>query len=94
MSDTINDDQAQEKMKRIPEWELSNASIVRSFEFDEYPLAIDFVNAVAEIAEEAFHHPDIFISYTKVKLTLTTHDVGGLTESDFEVATRIDSLDY
>ena len=80
-------------MKRIPEWELSDASIVRSFEFDEYPLAIDFVNAVAEIAEEAFHHPDRFISYTNVKLTLTTHDVGGLTESDFEVAARIDSLD-
>ena len=93
MSDAINDDQAREKMKRIPEWELTNASILRSFEFDEYPLAIDFVNSVAEIAEEASHHPDIFISYTNVKLTLTTHDVGGLTESDFEVAARIDSLD-
>ena len=92
MSDAINEDQAREKMKRIPEWELTNTSILRSFEFDEYPLAIDFVNAVAEIAEEAFHHPDIFINYTNVKLTLTTHDVGGLTESDFEVAARIDSL--
>jgi len=49
------------------------------------------VNTVAEIAEEAQHHPDISINYTNVQLVLTTHSTGGLTESDFEVALRIDS---
>ena len=84
----------QERIKKIPEWELNEDSISRSFEFDEYQLAIDFVNAVAEIAEEAQHHPDISINYTSVTLVLTTHSKGGLTESDFEVAIRIDSLGY
>lgn len=82
----------QESIKKIPEWELNEDSISRSFEFDEYQLAIDFVNAIAEIAEEAQHHPDISINYTSVTLVLTTHSKGGLTESDFEVAIRIDSL--
>ena len=84
----------QESIKKIPEWELNEDSISRSFEFDEYQLAIDFVNAIAEIAEEAQHHPDISINYTSVTLVLTTHSKGGLTESDFEVAIRIDSLGY
>ena len=84
----------QERIKKIPEWELNEDSISRSFEFDEYQLAIDFVNAIAEIAEEAQHHPDISINYTSVTLVLTTHSKGGLTESDFEVAIRIDSLGY
>ena len=79
-------------IKKIPEWELNEDSISRSFEFDEYQFAIDFVNTIAEIAEEAQHHPDISINYTNVTLVLTTHSKGGLTDSDFEVALRIDSL--
>ena len=53
---------------------------------------MDFVNAVAEIAEESEHHPDIEIKYNKVKLTLTTNSKGGLTDIDFEVAEKIDTL--
>ncbi|MEC9035494.1 MAG: 4a-hydroxytetrahydrobiopterin dehydratase [Verrucomicrobiota bacterium] len=91
MPNTLSPEIIQERMKKIPEWELNEDSISRSFEFDEYQPAIDFVNTVAEIAEEAQHHPDISISYTNVTLVLTTHSKGGLTESDFEVAIRIDS---
>lgn len=94
MPNTLMPEIIQERIKKIPEWELNEDSISRSFEFDEYQLAIDFVNAVAEIAEEAQHHPDISINYTSVTLVLTTHSKGGLTESDFEVAVRIDSLGY
>ena len=94
MPNTLIPEIIQERIKKIPEWELNEDSISRSFEFDEYQLAIDFVNAVAEIAEEAQHHPDISINYTSVTLVLTTHSKGGLTESDFEVAVRIDSLGY
>lgn len=94
MPNTLMPEIIQERIKKIPEWELNEDSISRSFEFDEYQLAIDFVNAVAEIAEEAKHHPDISINYTSVTLVLTTHSKGGLTESDFEVAVRIDSLGY
>ena len=91
MPNTLSPEIIQERMKKIPEWELNEDSISRSFEFDEYQPAIEFVNTVAEIAEEAQHHPDISISYTNVILVLTTHSKGGLTESDFEVAIRIDS---
>ncbi len=91
MPNTLSPEIIQERMKKIPEWELNEDSISRSFEFDEYQPAIDFVNTVAEIAEEAQHHPDISISYSNVTLVLTTHSKGGLTESDFEVAIRIDS---
>ena len=93
MPNTLSPKIIQERMKKIPEWELNEDSISRSFEFDEYLPAIDFVNTVAEMAEEAQHHPDISISYTTVTLVLTTHSKGGLTESDFEVAIRIDSYE-
>jgi 4a-hydroxytetrahydrobiopterin dehydratase len=79
-------------MKKVPKWEHEGDSIERSFEFDDFPAAIEFVNAVAEVAEEAFHHPDIHVRYTAVTLSLTTHDKGGLTGSDFELASRIDHL--
>lgn len=93
MTNTLMPEMIQERIKKIPEWELNEDSISRRFEFDEYLPAIDFVNVVAEIAEEAQHHPDITINYTNVTLVLTTHSKGGLTESDFEVAIRIDSLE-
>jgi|TARA_B100001250_G_C19740142_1_gene762655 4a-hydroxytetrahydrobiopterin dehydratase len=93
MTDTLMPEIIQERIKKIPEWELNVDSISRRFEFDEYLSAIDFVNTVAEIAEEAQHHPEILINYTSVALVLTTHSKGGLTESDFEVAIRIDSLE-
>ena len=92
MSNALTPEIIQERIKKIPEWELNEDSISRSFEFDEYQFAIDFVNTIAEIAEEAQHHPDISINYTNVTLVLTTHSKGGLTESDFEVALRINSL--
>ena len=93
MHNSISHDLALENMKKIPEWDLNSTSISRAFEFDEYMSAIEFVKTVAEIAEEAHHHPDISIAYTTVTLTLTTHEVSGITESDFEVASRIDSLE-
>ena len=79
-------------IKKIPEWDLEDKSVTRAVEFDSFSEAIDFVNDVAEIAEDAQHHPDIDVRYTRVTLTLTTHDKGGLTAADFEMAGRIDTL--
>ena len=81
-----------ERMKRIPEWELEKKHIERTFEFDDFADAIDFVNAIAEVAEEEEHHPDIEIHYNKVRLVLSTHSKGGVTELDFALAERIDTL--
>jgi len=92
MSDLIEEDDLSSALKKCPEWELEKQSITRTVEFEEFMDAIDFVNDLAEIAEEAQHHPDITIRYTKVTLKLTTHDAGGLTELDIELAQRIDNL--
>jgi 4a-hydroxytetrahydrobiopterin dehydratase len=62
------------------------------FEFKDFPNALEFVNAVAKIAEIAQHHPDINIRWNKVTLTLSTHDAGGMTEKDFKLARQFDQL--
>jgi 4a-hydroxytetrahydrobiopterin dehydratase len=71
---------------------LESREIKREFIFQNFVRAIDFVNKVAELAEEINHHPDISISYNKVRLTLSTHKAGGLTEKDFLLASRIDKI--
>jgi len=92
MSDRIAKADLETHLKRIPEWEIENDAIERSFEFDDFTQAMDFVNGVAEIAEEAEHHPDIDIRWNKVRLMLSTHSQGGITENDFSLAERIDML--
>jgi len=92
MSDLIPATELKAALKKCPEWEIEKKTIVRTIEFEEFTEAIDFINDLAEIAEDAQHHPDIDIRFTKVTLTLTTHDAGGVTESDIELAHRIDNL--
>ncbi len=79
-------------MKKVPEWETDKKKIERVFEFDDFTAAMDFVNLVAEISEEQEHHPDIDIRYNRVKLAISTHTKDGLTELDFQLAERIDTL--
>ena len=79
-------------LKRTPEWEIDGKKIVRTVEFDGFTEAVDFLNEVAEVAEDEGHHPDVDIRYGKVILMLTTHDAGGVTEADVEVAKRLDNL--
>jgi 4a-hydroxytetrahydrobiopterin dehydratase len=76
----------------LPNWRRAGEIISRSFEFPDFPAAIKFVNAVAELAEQAQHHPDIDVRWNKVTLALTTHDAGGLTEKDFALARHCDAL--
>lgn len=92
MSDLLAPDELAPFMKKVPEWEVEGAAITRTIEFDDFMEGIDFVNGVAEIAEEIQHHPEIDIRWCTVTLRLTTHDQGGLTQSDFELAQRIDNL--
>ena len=92
MADLIKADELKNRLKKIPEWELEKKHIERTFEFDDFTEAIDFVNAVAEVSEDEEHHPDIDIRYNKVRLILSTHSKGGLTDLDFGLAERIDTL--
>ncbi|HZT21961.1 MAG TPA: 4a-hydroxytetrahydrobiopterin dehydratase [Verrucomicrobiae bacterium] len=76
----------------VPNWKRDGATISRTFQFKDFPAAMKFVNAVADAAEAAWHHPDIDIRWNKVTLTLTTHDAGGLTDKDFALAKKFDEL--
>jgi 4a-hydroxytetrahydrobiopterin dehydratase len=76
----------------VPDWKLSGAAIVRTFQFQDFPAAIKFVESVAALAEQAWHHPDIDIRWNRVTLTLSTHDADGLTEKDFALARQFDKL--
>ena len=74
-------------------WSQRPDALERDFEFDDFKAAMEFVNRVADAAEEANHHPDIFIhGWNKVRLTLSTHDSGGLTDKDHELSRRIDEV--
>jgi 4a-hydroxytetrahydrobiopterin dehydratase len=80
------------RLAAIPRWQLVNGEIVRTFEFPDFTASLAFVNKVGQLAESANHHPDIDIRYNKVRLALVTHDAGGLTNNDFDLAAKIESL--
>lgn len=81
-----------EKLKHLHGWKLEQGEIVRTVTFADFVDAMRFVNKVAEKAEAAGHHPDIYIRYNKVRLALVSHDAGGLTEKDFQIAAAIDRI--
>jgi 4a-hydroxytetrahydrobiopterin dehydratase len=92
MTQLLSEDEIASKLKGS-EWSREGDEIVREWQLDDFAHAMAFVNRVAEAAEEANHHPDIFVhGWNKVRLALTNHSAGGLTEADFEMATRIDGL--
>jgi 4a-hydroxytetrahydrobiopterin dehydratase len=82
----------EERLSSLPGWKLEAPEIVRVVEFADFVAAMAFVNKVAEKAELAGHHPDIDIRYNRVRLALVTHDAGGLTERDFDLAASIEAL--
>jgi len=76
-------------MEAVPGWESNGREITRTYKFKNFAEAMAFVNKVAGLAEAADHHPDINIRYNKVRLTLSTHSAGGLTDKDFSLANQI-----
>ncbi|MDO8521616.1 MAG: 4a-hydroxytetrahydrobiopterin dehydratase [bacterium] len=93
---------AEETMKHVPGWAIADdppqsgraggMKISRDFVFKEFKEAMVFVNTVADIAENEGHHPDISISWNKVRLELSTHAIGGLSTNDFIVAAKVNAL--
>lgn len=88
----LTEDQIEASLSEHAEWSESGGAIQRTYQFDDFAGSMRFVNAVAEAAEAAQHHPDILIRYNKVTLTVSTHDAGGLTHKDFDLAAQIDGL--
>ena len=81
-----------ERLRSLPQWKREGEEIVRHFEFADFAAAMVFVNRLAALAEKAAHHPDIDIRYNKVRLALVSHDKGGLTERDMQMASAVDGL--
>ena len=88
----LSQKEAEELARAIPLWTPGTGAIEREFRFRDFREAMEFVNRVAALANEQDHHPDIFISYSNVRLTLSTHKINGLSLNDFIVAAKIDQV--
>lgn len=75
-----------------PEWDVLDGKLTRTFEFPSYAAGVLFAVGVANVAERMDHHPDLTIGYRRVKVAVSTHDVGGISPFDFELARRVDGL--
>lgn len=92
MADALSEPEIQSKLDKLERWTRNGDTIERTFRFAAFMDGIEFINRLARAAEAADHHPDIDIRYTRVKLGLTTHSVGGLTALDFDMASQADRL--
>ena len=90
MADLLSGDEIAD---RLPdEWDREGDEIVRVYEFDDYLGASGFLAAAAGVAEDAWHHPEITITWGEVEVRLTTHDAGGITDNDTDLAARFNDL--
>jgi 4a-hydroxytetrahydrobiopterin dehydratase len=88
----MSDDEVTRELHRLGGWEREGDALTREFEFANFVGSVDFVNRLTPVAEEMNHHPDLSIAWNKVTVSLSTHSEGGITENDFKLATKLDSL--
>jgi 4a-hydroxytetrahydrobiopterin dehydratase len=88
----MSDDEVKDRLSKMGGWERDGGALVHQFEFANFVGSVDFVNRITPIAEEMNHHPDLAISWNKVTVSLSTHSEGGITENDFKLAAKIDSV--
>ncbi len=88
----LSAEEASARLRALHGWKIDSDKLMKIFQFKDFRAALGFVNRVGEAAEEAGHHPDIDIRYNRVTLALTTHDAGGLTSKDFDLADRTERL--
>jgi 4a-hydroxytetrahydrobiopterin dehydratase len=93
MAQLLNEAEIQEHVSQLPSWTLEGKEIKCVRKFKDFVEAIAFVNRLVDPAESAGHHPDLSISYSKVTVSLTSHDAGGLTEQDFAMAKTINGIE-
>jgi len=90
MADLLSEEEIAERLPA--DWDRDGDEIVRAYEFDSYLEGVGFASGAAGLAEEAFHHPELIVDWREVEVRLTTHDAGGITTNDTELATRFDEL--
>jgi len=87
----LSDQEIEQALTECDGWSRDGDAIVKEFDRGDFAGSVDFVNALAPSAEEMNHHPDLEISWSKVKVKITTHSEGGLTGNDFELARKVDA---
>ncbi|MGH2734022.1 MAG: 4a-hydroxytetrahydrobiopterin dehydratase [Actinomycetota bacterium] len=90
MADLLDEEEIEQRLDELGDWERDNGSIQKVFELEDFGAAMKFVNEVAKLADRYDHHPDIDIRWNRVKLVLSTHSEGGLTARDFDFAGEIE----
>jgi len=90
---TLTAEQVTAELAATPGWEVADGQITKTVTRKDFRDALLYLNAVGYLAEQANHHPDIFISWNKVTLTLVSHSAGGLTAKDFALARQVNDLD-
>jgi len=89
----LDKEEIAEKLSKLNNWLLETNQIAKQYQFKDFAESLKFVNKVGNVAEEMDHHPDIFIhSWNKVKITISTHSEGGITNKDFQLAEIIEGL--
>ena len=89
----LSDEEIESQLDDLEGWARDGDAIRKEFKLDDFKGSVDFVNRLTPLAEEMNHHPDLSISWNKVAVSISTHSEGGLTANDFELASRIDSLE-
>jgi len=89
----LSDSEIEAKLAELDGWKRGGDAIVKTFERGDFVGSVRFVDSLVDPAEEMNHHPDVEISWDKVKVSISTHSEGGLTAGDFELAAKIDALD-
>ena len=89
---TLSDQEIEQKLAALDGWQREGEAITKTFTHGDFVGSVKFVDALVEPAEDMGHHPDLELSWDKVKVTITTHSEGGLTANDFELASKIDAL--
>jgi 4a-hydroxytetrahydrobiopterin dehydratase len=90
--DLLNDEEINAKLEGVDGWERAGDAITKTFDRDDFVGAVKLVDEIVAPAEDMGHHPDLEISWSEVKVSITNHAAGGLTATDFELAHRIDGL--
>ena len=88
----LSDEEIKERLKSLDGWRQRGEYIVKSFDRGDFKGSVEFVDSIVEPAEEMNHHPDIAISWSQVEVAVSTHDEGGVTENDFELARKVEAL--
>ena len=92
MADLLSNEEIESRLDELDGWELEGAAIAKAFDRGDFVGSVEFVKSLVEPAEAMNHHPDLAISWSEVRVSITNHAAGGLTAADFELAAKIDAL--